>query len=144
MLTRIHSKEWYNKVISHLFFADDVLVFAKATTTQARVISEVLNNLCATSNLTISNSKSRFYMYVGGSRHTRENNVGCSQIQATDKIDKYVGFKMFHGKVRKKDYSDVYDRISSKLASWKNIFLNKLGRVVLANSVISSLPSYHM
>jgi hypothetical protein len=51
---------------------------------------------------------------------------------------------MFYGKVSKQDFSDIYDRVSSKLASWKSRLLNKPGRVVFANSVISSLPSYHM
>jgi hypothetical protein len=51
---------------------------------------------------------------------------------------------MFYGRVRKQDFSEVYDRVTAKLASWKSRLLNKPGRVVLANSVISSLPSYNM
>jgi hypothetical protein len=51
---------------------------------------------------------------------------------------------MLQGKARKQDFVDVYDRIVSKLASWKSRLLNKPGRVVLANAVISSFPSYQM
>ncbi|CAJ2638969.1 unnamed protein product [Trifolium pratense] len=83
--------------LSHLFFADDVLLFAKATTNQAQVIKEVLDNFCAISGLMISHAKSRFYTSAGVSRHIRENIAGCSQIQATDRFEKYLGFKMFHG-----------------------------------------------
>jgi hypothetical protein len=51
---------------------------------------------------------------------------------------------MLQGKAKKQDFLGVYDRVAAKLASWKSRLLNKPGRVVLANSVISSLPSYHM
>ncbi|KAK2421878.1 hypothetical protein QL285_032459 [Trifolium repens] len=77
-------------------------------------------------------------------KELRDRIGGSSQIRPTDRFDKYLGFKMFYGKVSKQDFSDIYDRVSSKLASWKSRLLNKPGRVVLANSVISSLPSYHM
>jgi ribonuclease HI len=66
------------------------------------------------------------------------------QIHATTRFEKYLGFNMFYGQVRKQDFSAVYDRVNAKLASWKSSLLNKPGRVVLANSVLSSLPSYHM
>lgn len=51
---------------------------------------------------------------------------------------------MLHGQPTKDDYAEVVDRLTSKLASWKGRLLNKLGRVVLANSVLSTMPAYGM
>ncbi|GAU48983.1 hypothetical protein TSUD_245740 [Trifolium subterraneum] len=130
--------------ISHLFFADDVLLFEKANVSQARIVNEVLERFCAMSGLKISLEKSKFCTSAGVSRRRREDIAVVTQIHAIDKFEKYLGFKMFYGKVRKQDFSNVYDRVSAKLASWKSRLLNKAGRVVLANSVLSSLPSYHM
>jgi hypothetical protein len=131
--------------LSHLFFVDDVLLFVKANATQARVIDdEVLKNFCAMSGLMINHAKSKFCTSSGVARSKRESIAICSNIQATDRFEKYLGFKMFYGRVRKQDFSMVYDRVTAKLASWKSRLLNGPGRVVLANSVISSLPSYHM
>jgi hypothetical protein len=130
--------------LSHLFFADDVLLFGKATSTQARVIDEVLNNFRDISGLKISLEKSKFCTSLGVTRHTREIVARCTQIHATDRFEKYMGFKMFYGQVRKQDFAEVYDRVNTKLASWKSRLLKKPSRVVLANSVLSSLPSYHM
>ncbi|KAK2418771.1 hypothetical protein QL285_040937 [Trifolium repens] len=130
--------------LSHLFFADDVLLFSKATTTSARVVKEVLDNFCSSSGLKVSFEKSKFCTSAGVCQQLRDRIGGSSQIRPTDHFDKYLGFKMFYGKVSKQDFSDIYDRVSSKLASWKSRLLNKPGRVVLANSVISSLPSYYM
>jgi hypothetical protein len=130
--------------ISHLFFADDVLLFAKANESQARIVNEVLERFCAMSGLKISLEKSKFCTSAGVSRRRREDIAVVTQIHATDKFEKYLGFKMFYGKVRKQDFSNVYDRVSAKLASWKSRLLNKAGRLILANSVLSPLPSYHM
>jgi hypothetical protein len=130
--------------LSHLFFADDVLLLTKANVTQARVIKEVLDNFCSLSGLKVSFEKSKFCTSAGVCRQLRRRISDSSQIQATDRFEKYLGFKMFYGRVRKQDFSAIYDRVSSKLSSWKSRLLNKPGRVVLANSVISSLPTYHM
>lgn len=40
--------------ISHLFFADDVLLFAKAIPKSARLMIKVLDEFCAMSGLNIS------------------------------------------------------------------------------------------
>ncbi|PNY14872.1 ribonuclease H, partial [Trifolium pratense] len=130
--------------ISHLFFADDVLLFAKASPSQASIVKEVLDLFCSMSGLKISLGKSKFCTSGGVCRRVRDNIFTTTQIHATSRFEKYLGFKMLHGRIRKLDFVDVYDRVSTKLASWKSRLLNKPGRVVLANSVISSLPAYHM
>lgn len=38
----------------------------------------------------------------------------------------------------------IFDRVNSKLASWKGRLLNKPGRLTLTNAVITSIPSYGM
>ncbi|PNX83979.1 ribonuclease H, partial [Trifolium pratense] len=106
--------------LSHLFFADDVLLFGKATSVQAKVIDEVLKKFCAMSGLKISLEKSKFCTSTGVTRHTRDTIANVTQIHATDRFKKYLGFKMFYGQVRKQDFSDVYDRVNAKLASWKS------------------------
>ncbi|KAK2443818.1 hypothetical protein QL285_014891 [Trifolium repens] len=123
---------------------DDVLHFTKATVSQGRAVKDVLDQFCSMSGLKVSHNKSKFCTSTGVSRHLRDNIAATTGIQATDRFEKYLGFKMLQGTARKQDFTEVYDRIVSKLASWKSRLLNKPGRVVLANAVISSLPAYHM
>ena len=45
--------------ISHLFFVDDVLLFAKSKPSKARVINKILDDFCSISGLKVSLDKSR-------------------------------------------------------------------------------------
>jgi hypothetical protein len=109
--------------LSHLFFADDVLLFAKATPGQARVLSDVLNSFCAISGLKISPAKSKFCTSGGVDRQTKDNIVEYTQIHATNRFEKYLGFKMRYGRVSKQDFGDIYDRVV--------IYLRILNRKIL-------------
>jgi len=51
---------------------------------------------------------------------------------------------MYHGRQKKEDFVDIIDRVTNKLASWKDRVLNGPGRVTLANSILTSIPLYAM
>lgn len=70
--------------------------------------------------------------------------ISITNMKFTNQIGKYLGFKMFQGKVMKDDFNDILDRVNSKLASWKGRLLNKPGRLTLANWVLASMPTYGM
>jgi hypothetical protein len=101
--------------LSHLFFGDDVLLFGKANAAQARVIDGVLNKFCDISGLKINLEKSKFCTSLGVTHHTTNIISTCTQIHATTRFEKYLGFKMFYGQVRKQDFGEVYDRVNVKL-----------------------------
>ena len=46
--------------------------------------------------------------------------------------------------MHKQDFNFILKKLNSRLAGWKGHLLNKVGRVALANSVLSCFPSYPM
>lgn len=147
----IHDGSWlpiqlskHGPKLSHLFFADDVLLFAKAKPSQARVIAAVLSEFCRISGLKISLEKSRALASKGVPRAWLQKLTGITQIRFTTNLGKYLRFKMFQGRPTKADFVEIMDKINSRLASWKSHLLNKPGRMVLPNSVLSSMPTYGM
>ena len=46
-------------IISHLFFADDILFIAKARNSQVRIMGRVLSDFCKASGLKVNYEKSR-------------------------------------------------------------------------------------
>lgn len=129
--------------ISHLFFADDVLLFGKAKPSQTRLIANVLQEFCGFSGMKVNVEKSRAYASKGVSTARRNKTQGITQINFTN-LGKYLGFRMVEECPKREDFVDIVDRIDSKLASWKGRLLNKPGRLTLANSVLASVPSYAM
>jgi len=70
--------------------------------------------------------------------------VATTGIRKTFSLEKYLGFPMINGRLTKSDYEFLIDKIQRRLASWKNKLLNKAGRLGLAQSVLTSIPSYYM
>ena len=56
---------------SHLFFADDLVLFARADGTNCSTIRDVLDEFCSISRQTISEAKSRVYFSPNVDRDTR-------------------------------------------------------------------------
>jgi hypothetical protein len=130
--------------LSHLFFADDVLLFSKASVSQSRVIEGILTRFANSSGLRVNVHKSRAFFSATTRRRKIESIVYVTGIQNTNSLDKYLGFPMIHGRLCKRDFDFLIDKIQHRLASWKNKFLNKAGRLALVQSVLTSIPTYYM
>ena len=78
--------------ISHLFFADDCLLFAWAKSKQVRVIRDVLEKFCIASGLKVNVEKSK--MFVSGNvPHTKRAKFpDISSIAYSSNFGKYLGF----------------------------------------------------
>ena len=130
--------------ISHLFFADDCLLFVKAKSAQVRLVSKVLNDFCAVSGLKVNLAKS-IVMASKCVPHLKcDKFSSICQMSFIRNISKYLGFPLLSGRIRKEDFHYVLDSLQKKLSGWKSCLLNRAGRVTLAKSVLSSIPVYPM
>lgn len=48
------------------------------------------------------------------------------------------------GRVSHGDFNFILDQVSRRLAGWKCRLLNTAGRIFLARSVLTALPTYYM
>jgi hypothetical protein len=55
---------------------------------------------------------------------------------------RYLGIPMHYNKLNNKDWEHIEERIEKKLSSGKGKYLSIGGRLVLINSVLSSLPMF--
>lgn len=130
--------------VSYLLFTDDVLLFTRASTSQARVVAQIFDKFSKASGLKVNIAKSRAFYSLGVPRSTIEHLTSISQIRSIVALDKYLGFPLLKGRVKKSDFEFIIEKLRSRLASWKLRFLNKPRRLALASLVLNSLPTYYM
>lgn len=51
---------------------------------------------------------------------------------------------MLQGRPKKSDFHFIIEKMQTRLAAWKSRLLNRTGRMTLASSVLSSIPTYYM
>lgn len=130
--------------LSHLFFADDLVLFSTASPEQAHVIKRVLHNFCSASGQKVSQAKTTIFFSRNTRdpiRHTVVNILGFQQAEG---LGKYLGVPLLNGRVPTSTFNYILERVQGKLAGWKRNSLSLAGRITLAKSVLSSIPFYTM
>ena len=77
---------------SHLFFADDLVLFAKANAKNCSAIREVLDTFCRCSGQTVSGTKSRVYFSPNINQDEREAFSDILGFHQMESLRKYLGF----------------------------------------------------
>ena len=63
-------------------------------------------------------------------------------IPITKDLGRYLGNPSFHGRMKLELYQQAIDKIGAKLEGWKTKQLSFVGRTVLAQLVLASIPQY--
>lgn len=130
--------------ISHLFFADDVLLFCHATTNQANVLAATMKTFCDNSGLKINLNKSKAVTSKGVSLEVKDEISRIAPIPFVRDLVKYLGFLLKGGWEHRRTFDYMLESIQRKMGSWRMNMLNLVGRVFLAKSVIAAIPTYTM
>nr|KYP61260.1 Putative ribonuclease H protein At1g65750 family [Cajanus cajan] len=130
--------------LSHLLFADDILLFCQASEDQAQLVASILGEFSRSSGLKVNLNKSQFVCSIRVSQRRIDTLEGLLGIGHTTRIGKYLGVPMTHGQPRCANFYDVMDKIQGRLAAWKSKLLNKAGKLCLVKSTISSILVYSM
>ena len=128
--------------ISHLFFADDTIIFCEARKDHLTHLSWILFWFEAASGLKINLAKSEI-IPVGEVVEMEELAVelGC---RVGSLPSQYLGLPL--GVLNRAPYmwDGVEERVRRRLALWKRQYISKGGRVTLIKSTLASMPIYQM
>ncbi|KAK4257184.1 hypothetical protein QN277_006806 [Acacia crassicarpa] len=130
--------------ISHLFFADDLILFTEASPNQMEEVRRVMKNFCETSGHRINLAKSRMFCSLNVNFNRAMELSQLLGIGLTSDLGKYLGVPVIHKRVTRTTYYPIVQKTKKKLSAWKSKFLTIAGRSVLIKSVLSALPSYCM
>ncbi|XP_050237967.1 uncharacterized protein LOC126687449 [Mercurialis annua] len=130
--------------ISHLFFADDSLIFAQITPTTSSVVKHIIQSYGQASGQIINLTKSS----VSFSRNTPESlaNQIMQELNLSLMLpsDKYLGLPVQVLSSKNVTFAGLLSILQSKLSGWKEKFLSQGGKEVLIKAVLMAIPVYAM
>ncbi|KAK4267368.1 hypothetical protein QN277_024155 [Acacia crassicarpa] len=130
--------------ISHLFFADDIMLFAEASMDQVEIINSCLQSFCASSGLKINYQKTRVCFSENVCHSRRTEMCASLGFSITSDLGKYLGVPLHHKRVSKESFHYVIDKVKLRLSKWKVKSISTAGRSSLVSSVTSAIPGYVM
>lgn len=130
--------------LSHLFFADDLIVFASASLRQSQVIQTLLADFCYSSGHKVSIPKTKTFFSKNDPTTLRREICRDSGIKETDALGKYLGVPLISGRPSSSTYQYILEKLRAKLSGWKSKSLSLAGRITLASFVLAAVPLYTM
>ena len=134
----------HGPAFSHLFFPDDLVLFAKADRKNCHSVSDVLESFCDIFSQKVNHNKSKVFFSPNVCAETRRDYCSILHIDSTPNLGKYLGFPLHHDGSSAHDFDFVIERVQTKLLGWKSTLLSMAGRVFLTQVVTSAIPSYVM
>jgi len=128
-------------IITHLSFADDVLVFSDGAASSIAGILTILDDFRQGSGLGINREKTELLLDGGNFARNRSlaDNLGITHGSLPVR---YLGVPLMSQKMRRQDYQPLVDRINSRFTSWTARHLSFAGRLQLLKSVIYSTINF--
>ena len=126
--------------VTHVIFADDLMIFLKADKKNARHLKLVLWDFTALSRLTINSSKSAIF-FGGPVKHCNwiAAHLDLSQGQL---LVTYLGLPLMSKRLSATACSPLLQAITVRLQAWKAKLLSYAGRIELIRSVLSAMHLY--
>ncbi|XP_019100906.1 PREDICTED: uncharacterized protein LOC109132897 [Camelina sativa] len=118
-----------NPVVSHLAFADDLMIFFDGSATSLQEIASLLEEFKLLSGLSMNRDKST--LFVAGVPENLRAQMQQQGFSIGSFPVRYLGMPLLHRKPRKNDYSPLLDNIRARFNSWASKALSFAGRLQL-------------
>ncbi|KAM1790105.1 hypothetical protein ACFX12_034201 [Malus domestica] len=130
--------------ITHLFFADDSVLFGKATTEEALGMLNILKTYARGSGQELNLSKSSIFFGSKTPNRTRLEIGRTMGIQCKVGFGKYLGLQADFGHSKKAVFEEVRDRLETRMTGWAEQFLSQAGNETLVKAVAMAMPNHAM
>ena len=130
--------------ISHLLFADDSLLFFRASEHQAVIIRDAIKIFERASGQQVSKQKCALLFGPHCSEVVQENIMSILRTVHASFDDKYLGLPVPEGRMKCGRFQGTMEKLGKRLSGWTNRHLSVGGKEVLIKSVAQAFPTYVM
>ena len=127
--------------LTHLCFADDILVFTDGSVGSLRGVLRVMEQFATISGLHINASKSSIFATGDRIQPVLIEAVSLGLTVGNLPV-KYLGMPLTTKALTKLEYEPLIDKVRGRMLSWRNKYLSYAGRLQLIRSVITSIINF--
>ena len=121
--------------ITHLFFADDSLLFTKATTTACEKIQSILRQYEEASGQQVNRDKTTIFFSKATPLASQNAIKDLLNVPIIRQYERYLGLPSLIGRNKAESFTQIKERVWHKLKGWKEKLLSQAGREVLIKAV---------
>ena len=114
--------------ISHLFFADDNIIFCKATLEECNALQKILPVYEKASGQQLNRTKTSLFFSSNTPEEVKEEIKNRVRAQVIQQHEKFLGLLSLAGRNKWNSYKEIKERLGKKLAGWKEKLLSKAGK----------------
>ncbi|CAL1384015.1 unnamed protein product [Linum trigynum] len=131
-------------VVSHCLFADDTVIFGKASMREASQIMNILNQYGSVTGQEINVAKSSVFFSKNTPEAIKDLITTHFGFPPTICHDKYLGVPTEWGKSKKETFSFLIERMEKRADSWKSLLLSPGGKEILLKAVLQAISTFIM
>lgn len=131
-------------ILSHLFFADDALLFLQADVNQCHNILRILEVYNNASGQQINFGKSGIQFSSNTEVALQRQICDTMNIGPVKEASTYLGLPTCWGRSKLETYNFIVEKVQEKLQGWKLKLLSHASREILIKSVAQAIPTYAM
>lgn len=133
-----------NMNITHLFFADDSLIFANSTPSGLNNLIRLIQSFSKASGQCINSTKSSFSLDPDRDRNSSLDIASLTGFSPQELPFRYLGVPLFKGRIRSEYLFELTNSILSRIEGWKARSLSFGGKVTLIKSVLCSITVHSL
>lgn len=143
----LDDKEWksirvarHSLDLSHMFFADDLLVFGQTTCEQLmKTVKQCLKLFCLASRNMVNVEKTKMIVSKNVHISRAQGLERVTRYGITDDLGKYLGVPILHSRQTKATYEYLVEKVQKRMSSWKAQQLSFVEHVTSNQSVLASI-----
>ncbi|KAL9683268.1 hypothetical protein QQ045_015087 [Rhodiola kirilowii] len=125
--------------ISHLLYADDMLLFTNGSMDSVESLMGVFHRFCTWSGQRLNTAKSLLFIDQNVDVDSKQALLQYTGFLEGSLPTTYLGAPLFPGRVKIQYFSALEDRVRKRITRWLRHFLSMAGRVTLIKAILNSV-----
>lgn len=129
---------------SHMLFTDDSYIFCKVSCDEASCIVNLLDMFEKVSGQKINMEKSSVFFSWNVEVNSKQEICELLHFAEADENSHYLGLSNFIGRKKSAKLRYIKEKVQSRMQSWDEKILTKVGKEILLKTVTQAIPNYVM